>query len=263
MIKSIYRFFREIGIDFRKFKNLFGIYRYIRDFSRFKGLGGRISNIHMCLQDWNESSGSAGGHYFHQDLLIAQKIFKSNPKNHIDIGSRVDGFVAHVASFRKIDVLDIRPQKNNIQNINFIQGDLTSLDKNFYNSYDSVSCLHTLEHIGLGRYGDKLDIQGHIRAIENIKLIVQSNGTLYISVPISKNERTEFNAHRVFKIGTILKYFNDWKLVSFSYVDDQGNLHKNINLDENSKNNSFNLKFGLGIFELKNISRSKLRKPFK
>jgi len=27
----------------------------------------------------------------------------------VDIGSRVDGFVAHVASFREIEVFDVRP----------------------------------------------------------------------------------------------------------------------------------------------------------
>jgi hypothetical protein len=29
------------------------------------------------------------------------------------------------------------------------------------NKYDSISCLHALEHFGLGRYGDRLDPNGH------------------------------------------------------------------------------------------------------
>jgi hypothetical protein len=35
-------------------------------------------------------------------------IHKLNPVRHIDIGSRIDGFVANVAAFRKIEVLDVR-----------------------------------------------------------------------------------------------------------------------------------------------------------
>ena len=46
--------------------------------------------------------------YFIQDLYMAQNIFKDNPKKHVDIGSRIDGFVANVASFREIELLDIR-----------------------------------------------------------------------------------------------------------------------------------------------------------
>lgn len=36
-------------------------------------------------------------------------IFDSSPQRHLDVGSRIDGFVAHVASFREIEVIDIRP----------------------------------------------------------------------------------------------------------------------------------------------------------
>jgi len=64
------------------------------------------------------------GHYFHQDLLIAREIYKNNPVKHIDIGSRIDGFVAHVAVFREIEIFDIRLQENNVKNIIYRQADL-------------------------------------------------------------------------------------------------------------------------------------------
>ena len=53
----------------------------------------------------NEKYAEAGdvtGHYFHQDLYIAQKIFDNKAIKHVDIGSRIDGFVAHIAAFRTI-----------------------------------------------------------------------------------------------------------------------------------------------------------------
>jgi len=42
----------------------------------------------------------------------------------VDIGSRVDGFVAHVASFREIEVFDIRPITTKVPGATFIQADL-------------------------------------------------------------------------------------------------------------------------------------------
>lgn len=56
----------------------------------------------------SDNAGTNKRHYFYQDLLVANLIHKSNPICHIDIGSRVDGFVAHIDVFRDIKVLDIR-----------------------------------------------------------------------------------------------------------------------------------------------------------
>lgn len=58
--------------------------------------------FYPCLEDRYQESGNATGHYFHQDLLVANRIFVNNPIRHVDIGSRIDGLVAHVASFREI-----------------------------------------------------------------------------------------------------------------------------------------------------------------
>jgi len=86
--------------------------------------------------------------------LVARKIFHNNPKKHIDIGSRQDGFVAHVASFREIKLLDIRPQSSVVKNISFKQAYLTQSSFQLINCSDSISSLHAIEHFGLGRYND-------------------------------------------------------------------------------------------------------------
>lgn len=70
----------------------------------------RLKKIYPICSDLRSSAGRASGHCFHQDLLIARRIFQINPLRHIDISSRVDGFVAHVAVFREIEVFDVRPQ---------------------------------------------------------------------------------------------------------------------------------------------------------
>jgi len=150
-----------------------------------------------CLYDWYEESGSTRSEYFWQDLLVARWIFEARPERHLDIGSRVDGFVAHVASFRQIEVLDVRKAAAQIPGIKFIQTDLMQPVKEIMGCCDSLSCLHALEHFGLGRYGDPIDPAGFERGIVNMSDLLKEGGTLYLSVPVGI-DRVEFNAHRVF-----------------------------------------------------------------
>jgi len=204
-----------------------------------------------CLTDKNEEGGYASGHYFHQDFFIAQELFKANPHRHVDIGSRIAGFVAHVASYREIEVIDIRALSSTLPNIKFVQADMMNpIGDNLKGYSDSVSSLHALEHFGLGRYGDPIDVEGHLKGLNNIYDILTTGGTFYFSVPIGP-QRVEFNAHRVFSIRYLLDYFNPkYTLRSFSFVDDKGDIHRNIELDEEKINNNCGCKYGCGIFIL-------------
>lgn len=194
----------QFGINpMRAFRSLRGLPRYIRDLQRFRAsYSGRLE-LKPCLFDWYEEGGTATGEYFWQDLLVARMIFAANPKKHVDIGSRVDGFVAHVASFREIEVLDIRSISANIPGVIFKQVDLMNPSEDFANYCDSLSCLHALEHFGLGRYGDTIDTKGYESGISNMSRILRTGGVLYLSVPVGI-ERVEFNAHRVFNPNTIV-----------------------------------------------------------
>jgi len=107
-LRSINNFLFNIGIDSRRIFALQYYWKYRVQCKEFLKLGGVITHKSATLIDYYDNAGSASGHYFHQDLLVASFIFKKNPSRHIDIASRIDGFVAHVASFRKIDVMDVR-----------------------------------------------------------------------------------------------------------------------------------------------------------
>ncbi|MBU2623828.1 MAG: DUF268 domain-containing protein [Proteobacteria bacterium] len=194
----------QFGIDLRKmFRSLRGIPRYVRDLFRFgSNYTGRLELL-PCLHDWYEEGGTTKNEYFWQDLLVARMIFEAQPEKHVDIGSRVDGFVAHVASFREIEVFDIRPIATGIPGVIFKQADLMNPAAALTDYCDSLSCLHALEHFGLGRYGDPIDSKGYESGIRNMARFLCPGGTLYLSVPVGF-ERVEFNAQHVFNPNTIV-----------------------------------------------------------
>ena len=226
------------------------------DYLRFRrqakasGMYFPFGKFYPCLDERNTDSGDASGHYFHQDLLVAGRIFKNNPERHVDIGSRIDGFVAHVAVFRKIEVLDVRPLSTTIPNIIFRQADLMKPDPDLQNYCDSVSSLHAIEHFGLGRYGDTLDYNGHVKGLNSIHGLLKQGGKFYLSVPIGP-QRIEFNAHRVFSVKYLIELIQDkYSVDFFSYVNDEGDLIRNADLNPAEVDDNFGCMYGCGILEL-------------
>ncbi len=224
-MRKLYRLLRwmltgQMGINLKTiWRVIYGIPRLLRDAIRFKKTYQGKFGWMPCLTDWYEEGGSARGEYFWQDLYVARKIFEAKPQRHVDIGSRVDGFVAHVASYREIEVFDIRPNTATVPGIVFRQADLMNLDDSLTGCCDSISCLHALEHFGLGRYGDPIDPLGHEAGLQNMGKMLSEGGTFYLAVPIG-DARVEFNGLRVFdpiKIESLAKK-NGMKLVDFAFI---------------------------------------------
>lgn len=208
-------------------KSLRGMPSYIKDVISYyiqqspkESFSLRLQHLNPCLSDRYSSAGVASGDYFHQDLWASRKIFVANPQEHWDIGSRVDGFISHLLTFRSVNIIDIRSLESDIDGLIFHQGDVTSL--NFSdNSLTSLSCLHAMEHIGLGRYGDPVDPMGYMKGMLELQRVLSPGGILYFSVPIGC-ERVEFNAQRVFNPSTIVNAFHELELIDFSAIDESG-----------------------------------------
>lgn len=239
------RSMRALPIYFRNFKEL-------KDQEKATSLRNfPFGKPYPCLEDRFLESGNAKGHYFHQDLLVARRIHSNAPGVHLDVGSRIDGLVAHVAAFRSIVVLDIRPLSSAIPNVRFLQADLMRpVPDELVDFCDSVSCLHAMEHFGLGRYGDPINYDGYALGIENLHRILKTGGKLYFSVPIGP-QRIEFDAHRVFAVRYLLECFSGrYRADRFSFVDDLGDLHEDVALIESDVEACFGCNFGCGILEL-------------
>jgi SAM-dependent methyltransferase len=258
ILKNIYKTLLFFGFDVHKFlksinpKNINWYYSNLKELKRQKGIDRTFGfgSMYPIFTDIDDEGGTMNGHYFHQDLHVARLINEAKPEKHLDIGSRTDGFVAHVASFREIEIIDFRVIKSSVKNIVFRQADLMKLPSDLINYCDSISSLHAIEHFGLGRYGDPIDYLGYLKAINNITKILKKGGKFYFSVPIG-HQRIEFNAHRVFSLEYLINILSqNFDISSFSYVNDKGDFFEEVELtNENSKSN-FDCQYGCGIFIL-------------
>jgi hypothetical protein len=238
----------QLGMDpMRTLRSLRGIPRYLADLRKFRvGHKGSL-NLSPCLYDWYEEGGATRTEYFWQDLLVAQKIFRHAPKRHVDIGSRIDGFVAHVASFREIEVYDVRPITAVIPNIHFRQADLMRGLEIEDPCCDSLSCLHALEHFGLGRYGDPVDPYGWRSGLANMSRLLHSGGHFYLSVPVGR-ERVEFNANRVFDAATLVAeaVHLNLRLLSLEIVE-EGHKITCVDVDSGSLQSLAHMEYALAM----------------
>ncbi len=186
--------------------------------------------------------------YFWQDLWAAQHVYRNMPKEHYDIGSRLDGFIAHVLSFGvPVRMIDIRPFPEQIEGLETIVEDATRLTGFADNSIESLSALCSLEHFGLGRYGDPIDPEACFICFDIIQHKLKHRGNLYLAVPVGR-ERLEFNAHRVFYPSTIVDCFSSMKLMDFAYAA-EGKLERTMDLhkyDTDCHNGNF--RYGLFNF---------------
>ena len=248
--------FRIIVQGMPLFTYLKGMPVFIKEYGEIRRQAGVSGNnfpfgkLRPCLQEKNQESGVLAEHYFYQDLYVARKVFQNNPVRHVDIGSRIDGFVAHVASFREIEVLDVRDLHLGLPSVRFTRADLSAKEFPLTDYCDSLSCLHALEHFGLGRYGDPVDYDGHLVGWENMHRILKKGGKFYFSVPIGA-QHIEFNAHRVFSVVYLLHLMEKrYDIESFAYINDRQEFIADAPLDEASIRSNFGCRYGCGVFEL-------------
>ena len=201
----------------------------------------------ICYNSYDRfNSAGTGGHYFFQDIWAAKKVLAIAGErweyNHIDVGSRVDGFVAHLLPYCKVTYIDIRPLPITLEGLKFIEGSVLKLP--FENdACATLSCLHVIEHIGLGRYGDAVDPDGHTKAARELIRVLKPGGALFIGTPVGR-ERLCFDAHRIFDPETVLRMFDGLGLVEFSLIDDKGDrVIKNASIEQGRE-----CEYGCGLF---------------
>lgn len=87
----------------------------------------------------------------------------------------------------------------------FLNGQVEQFD--FGVSYSS------LEHDGLGRYGDLLNPIGDLQSMAKMLSVIKPGGLFFIGVPTARKDALYFNAHRMYGPERLPKLLAGWKLI--------------------------------------------------
>jgi len=227
---------------------------FICDWRRYKAAGGeaKVSDWYPCVLD-RTSTTAFDPQYFYQAVWGLKKIMASSPIEHVDVGSEI-GFVGMLSAVTNVTFVDIRPVEIQLECFSCLEGSILALP---YDSETvaSLSCMHVIEHIGLGRYGDPLDPNGSVNACQELARVVAPGGRLYITVPICGEKgalvKVHFNGLRNFSIKEVISYFPELELVSFSMVNGNGDFIQDIKPENAMVTMSGFVDYALGMFELK------------
>ena len=80
-------------------------------------------------------------------------------------------------------------------------------------SFDAVVSFSSVEHSGLGRYGEALNPFGDILAIARAWCIAKPNSHMLLGVPYEARDRLVWNAHRVYGPTRYPHLAANWKLI--------------------------------------------------
>ncbi len=182
-------------------------------------------DFYPCIKDKTIKTGF-DAHYVYHTSWAARKVKEINPAKHSDISSSLY-FSGIVSAFIPVDFYDYRPAELTLSNLTSQEADLTKL---FFadNSLSSLSCMHTVEHIGLGRYGDPIDPGADLKAMAELIRVLAPGGSLLFVTPVGQ-PKIEYNAHRIYSFEMIKDYFKELSLKEFSLVDDNGRFIEKAN----------------------------------
>lgn len=206
--------------------------RYFRDLAEFRRLaaaaGQRVEiEPFPQLHDWTDET-PFDAHYVYQGPWMFRRVLANAPSAHVDIASFI-GYSGFLSAVVPTTFIDIRPTGATFPGFAERAGsvlDLPYADQ----SVESISCLHVIEHIGLGRYGDPLDATGDLKALRELVRVLRPGGRLYLSTPVGR-ARVCFNAHRVHAAADVVAAVDELTLESFSIVRDDGRMVEGTTLE--------------------------------
>jgi Caenorhabditis protein of unknown function, DUF268. len=211
-------------------KKVLRFFEYLGEYARFRRASDgrfrlRVRDWYPCLGD-KLSHTPFDQHYTYHPAWAARVLATTRPEYHVDISS-ILAFSAIVSAFIPVKFYDYRPAQLLLNNYESGFVDLKKLEF-ASDSIPSISCMHTIEHIGLGRYGDELDAHGDVKAISELIRVTRKGGDILFVTPVGR-PMIQFNAHRIYSYEQIMEYFRGCALMEFSLVPDAGGLITHAN----------------------------------
>lgn len=231
MIQNIKRSIKKVPFAhslYRTARLIPGMFYFVNDLIRFSWMARRVVSrfalplwsLQPSLRDRTAST-DFDRHYIYHPAWAARVVAEIKPELHVDISSSLV-FCAMMSASVPVEFFDYRLADLKLSNLTSKSADLMALP--FADgSIHSLSCMHVVEHVGLGRYGDPLDPDGDLKAVSELKRVLAQGGNLLFVVPVGR-PRIMFNSHRIYSYEQALALFPGFILEEFALVPDGGTL---------------------------------------
>jgi len=158
--------------------------------------------------------------YGNVELEVIMKKYKDkiNQKSLVVIGTQLPWIeaIGYDLSAYQITTLDYTRKKYETDRLEWLHvndylDDLIS-NKKQIEQFDNSASFSSIEHSGLGRYGDPLSPEGDIDAVRQVHCLIKPNGLFFLGLPASTDDSSyiEYNAHRVYGSKRLNLLFNGW-----------------------------------------------------
>jgi SAM-dependent methyltransferase len=143
------------------------------------------------------------------------RLYESTQIEILDVGAAESLLSYELASLNySVTAIDIRPIALSHPNLKFVKSDICKpvLPPS---SFDCAVALSTLEHIGLGWYGDEGGDNLDGEAVKQINLLLKPGGSFILTVPYGKKALTP--VHRIYDQESLQRLVQDFNVAKVLY----------------------------------------------
>ena len=187
---------------------------------------------------------------FFRLICDGDKGYDFKDKNVLIVGTSNGWYEAWVLAYGGtpyvLEYMNIEYDGDRINYIDMKQAKQLSKKKGF--QFDYCISFSTFEHSGLGRYGDEIDADGDLKAMEEVRDLLPLGGQMFLAVPIGV-DRVVYPMHRIYGVERAPYLFNQWHLKGisgfwwFQFKGDFGVGHQPIFILEKDDEVFYNVNF--------------------
>ena len=151
----------------------------------------------VYLEERYEAGDHPASFIDHECAFAARHIQRVRPAETLDVGS-YRHFILGMLAHSRVTTIDVRARAAVNTNERVITCDAKALTLPT-GTFDVLVSLCTLEHLGLGRYGDAIDFDADAAALREWIRVLKPGGRLVFSTTITGGPpQIVFNAHRIY-----------------------------------------------------------------